>query len=186
MAIDHKQMTLEEFLALAEQQPALEFEDGVVTRKVSPKGKHSLIQVSLAELINGSTRAKRQAIALTELRSSFGGRSYVPDVSVYRWERIPRDDDGTIANDFTEPPDVAVEIVSPEQRVNALIRRCLWYVSHGVAVALLVDPEDESIVVFRAGPSTEALAESDTIDLSDVAPGLSLTVRQVIGSLTLD
>ena len=62
--------------------------------------------------------------AFTELRATFGGHSYVPDVSVYLWERVPLDARGRVANDFVEPPDV--EIVSPEQSVNALVRRCVW------------------------------------------------------------
>ena len=34
MALTEPRMTLEEFLALPEREPALEFEDGVVTQKV--------------------------------------------------------------------------------------------------------------------------------------------------------
>jgi hypothetical protein len=37
-------MTLVEFLALPEEEPALEFADGRVEQKVSPKGKHSGLQ----------------------------------------------------------------------------------------------------------------------------------------------
>jgi Uma2 family endonuclease len=36
-------MTLEQFLALRERKSALEFEDGEVTQKVSPKGPHSAL-----------------------------------------------------------------------------------------------------------------------------------------------
>ena len=41
------------------------------------------------------------------------GASRVPDVAVYRWARIPRDDGGEIKDDFLEPPDIAIEIMSP-------------------------------------------------------------------------
>ncbi len=186
MAISHRQMTLEEFLALPEEKPALEYADGKVTQKVSPQGVHAAIQTLLAEQINVITRPRKLALALAELRSTYGGRSYVPDVAVYRWERIPRDEDGKIADDFSTPPDIAIEIVSPEQRLTPLFRQCLWYVSHGVKVALLIDPEDESVLVFRDGPTTEALGPQDTIDLSAVIPGLTLTVQQVLGSLRVD
>ncbi|MBI2942387.1 MAG: Uma2 family endonuclease, partial [Chloroflexi bacterium] len=144
MVISERQLTIEEFLRLPEDEPALEFEDGRVIQKVSPKGQHSRLQAGLVELFDRFGRPRKLATAFPELRATFAGRSYVPDVAVYRWERIPRTPSGKVANDFFEPPDIVVEIVSPEQSVNALVRRCLWYGDHGVRVALLVDPQDES------------------------------------------
>lgn len=43
MAVLNKRMTLDEFLALPEEEPALEYGEGVVTQKVSPKpiGRYS-------------------------------------------------------------------------------------------------------------------------------------------------
>ncbi len=120
-----RRLTLAEFLRLPEQKPALEFEDGVVTQKVPPRGQHSVLQFSLAERINAFARPRGLAFAFPELRTTFAGASRVPDIAVSRTERIPRLPDGKVANDFLEPPDVAVEIVSPEQRVNQAARRCL-------------------------------------------------------------
>ena len=69
-------MTLDEFLALPEEEPALEFgPDGRVTQKVSPKGKHSTLQGEFIELINGFARARRLALAFPELRTVFGAWS---------------------------------------------------------------------------------------------------------------
>ena len=52
MAITQAQMTLEEFLKLPEEDPPLEFADGKVTQKVSPKAKHSVIEMELANHTN--------------------------------------------------------------------------------------------------------------------------------------
>ena len=100
MAISQQPLTLEEFLKLPEKKPALEFEDGVVTQKVAPKGRHSALQFDLAERFNHFARPLRLARAFPELRTTFGGVSRVPDVAVYRWERIPRDAAGDVADDF--------------------------------------------------------------------------------------
>ncbi len=176
-------MTLEEFLALPEEEPALEFEDGMVTQKVSPKGSHSTLQTWAVEQINVRIRPRKLGLAFTELRASFSGLSRVPDVSVYRWERIPRKANGRIVEDFTEPPDIAIEIASPGQSVNRLIRRCLSFVDAGVLVAVLIDPSDESIVVVRPGRKTNALTAGDTLDLSDIIPDLRLDVAALFESL---
>lgn len=185
MAITERRMTLQEFLDLPEEEVALEFEDGMVTQKVPPMGKHSSLQVEFTELVNRFTRPKRLARAFTELRTTFGGLSRVPDVSVYLWERIPLDDAGRIENHFTEPPDIVAEIVSPGQGVNQLVARCLWYVEHGVQIALLLDPSHESVLLFRPDHTTTALFKGDTIDLTEVLPGFTVTVQQIFDSLTL-
>jgi Uma2 family endonuclease len=177
-------MTLEAFLELPEEKPALELEpDGTVVQKVSPKGKHSALQLAFAEMINAFAKPRRLARAFPELRAVFGGAAYVPDVSVYRWERIPRDASGVVADDFFEPPDVAIEIVSPGQSVNALVRRSVWYVDNGVQVALVVDPDDESILVFRNGQPPLPAEGEGAVDLADVLPGFELTAGQVFASL---
>jgi Uma2 family endonuclease len=132
MATGEKPLTLEEFLALPEEEPTLEYADGVVTQKVSPRTRHSALQFELAERINRIARPRQEARAFPEFRVTFGGVSRVPDLSVFRWDRIPRVADGQLADDVFAPPDIAVEIVSPEQRVSGLVRRCLWYVGNGV------------------------------------------------------
>lgn len=185
MAIVQQHLTLEEFLKLPEEKPALEFEDGLVSQKVSPKGQHSTLQWSICNLLNRLTIERRSAMAFPELRSTYGGHSYVPDVSVYTWDRIPRTADGKVANDFFEPPDIAIEIVSPEQSVNRLIKRCLWYLEHGVRIALLVDPQDESVLLFRPGTGPVPLSGSDRIALDDVLPGFELTVEALFATLKI-
>jgi Uma2 family endonuclease len=185
VAVADQPITLEDFLKLPEKKPALEFEDGRVTQKVSPKGRHSLLQFSLAAYINGFAKPRRVAVAFPELRATYAGQSLVPDVSVYRWDRIPRDEAGRVADDFWEPPDVAIEIVSPQQGVNRLIRRCIRFNEDGVAIALLVDPKDDSVFLFRPNALPQALRGDERIDLTDVVPGFELTVREVFDSLKL-
>jgi Uma2 family endonuclease len=185
MTLLQRRLTLDEFLELPERKPALEFEEGVITQKVSPKGKHSRLQLAFCMMLNRVAEAARRALAFPELRASWNNRSYVPDVSLFRWDRIPRDESGEIANDFFEPPDIAIEIVSPKQSVTPLVRKCVWYVANGVRLALLVDPADRSILLFRPDVAPLALRSDDPIDLQDVLPGLVLTVQQVFDSLKL-
>jgi Uma2 family endonuclease len=180
-----KVLTLEDFLELPEKKPALEFEDGRITQKVSPKGKHSALQYAVAEDFNRFARPLKLARAFPELRVSFAGVSRVPDLSLYRWERIPLDNRGEIADEFGEPPDLVVEIVSPKQTVNTLIRRCLWYVAHGVLIGLLVDSRDRSIILFRPDTLPLALRGDDQLPLDDVLPGIRLSVAGVFASLEL-
>ena len=174
-------MTLNQFLQLPEEKPALEYVDGAVVQKPWPGGKHARLQGELAARFNRPGRA----VALPELQVTFGGRSLVPDVAVYRWARIPRDPDGTIANRFTTPPDIAVEIASPDQSVTQLMRKCVWFVENGSAVALLIDDQDQTVLLFRAGHPTRIIRGDEPIDVADVLPGLKLTAKQLFGALRI-
>lgn len=185
MAITQR-LTLLEFLALPEEEPALELEpDGVVVQKVSPKGRHSRLQLALCDRINQFAEPRHMALAFPELRVVFGGAAYVPDVSVFAWDRIPRTSDDEIADVFEEPPDAAIEIVSPQQSPNAVLRRCVWYVENGVAFALLVDPADRSIVRFEHEHAARVLRGGDAIEFGAVLHGFRLTVDEVFASLRL-
>lgn len=178
-------ITLEEFLKLPEKKPALEFEDGVVIRKVSPKPKHARLQPTMAALFDRFGEPQKLFLAFTEARTTFGGHSYVPDIVVYRWDRIPRDSMGRVGDDFWDPPDVVVEIVSPSQSVNAMVRRCIWYVEIGVKAALMVDAKDDSIIVFKPGEKPRALRAPERLDLASALPGFQVPVAQIFDALTL-
>jgi Uma2 family endonuclease len=186
MAIAHERLSLQEFLGLPEEEPALEFQDGVVTRKVSPQGKHSRLQAALVGHINQFAAPSKLALAFPELRTTFGNASRVPDVAVYRWNRIPRDPDGSVSNAFNEPPDIAIEIISPGQGVTALVRRCLDFIGQGVAVVLLIDVDDRTVMRFERDGRVQALRGSDEVDLSLVAPELRLTAQKIFDFLRLD
>lgn len=183
MVVAHKGLTLEQFLELPEEEPVLEFAEGRVTQKSSPQGQHSRLQPELWRHLEEAGHAGKVAMAFTELRTTYAGASHVPDVAVYRRERVPFDPDGRVANVFLEAPDVAVEIASPDQSVNALVRRCLWYVDNGVSIALVVDPRDESVLAFRPDQPVIAWYGPDHIDVRDMLPDLQLTVAELFSSL---
>ncbi|MBM2810126.1 MAG: hypothetical protein HW416_885 [Chloroflexi bacterium] len=185
MATIQQRMTLDQFLALPEKKPALEFENGEVTQKVPPRGRHSALQEEICALINTLAKPAKLARAFPELRTTYAGFSRVPDIAVYLWDRIPRTANGIVADVFLEPPDIAVEIVSPKQSVNALVRRCTWYVDNGVQIALLVDPDDQSVAVFRPGAEPIVCRGIDEIDLTAVLPGFHLTAGDLFASLML-
>jgi Uma2 family endonuclease len=110
-----KLLTLEEFLNLPETKPASEYIDGQIIQKTMPQGEHSVLQTELSPAINTVLKPQHIARAFSELRCTFGGRSTVPDISVFTWARIPRQENGGVANVFAIAPDWTIEILSPGQ-----------------------------------------------------------------------
>src|SRR5688572_88055 len=137
MAITQRRLTLEEFLRLPEESPALELIDGVVTQKVAPQWLHGWIQGAFVAHINGFAVPRRLAGAFTEIREAFGRDSLVPDIGVYRWGRIPRSATGRLVNAPPIPPDVAIEIISPDQSRAELIEKGRRYLGHGVQIVVI-------------------------------------------------
>ena len=182
MVLARSGLTLEEFLALPEKKPALEYEDGVITQKVSPKFRHGLLQSALVLLFSRAAPPKTIHV-VPEIRFSVRNRSYVPDLGILLWDRAPVGPDGEFEDDLFITPDVAVEIVSPKQSVATLMRKCLWYVANGAKAALLVDPDDKTVFLVRPGGTTQALRGDDPIDLADVLPTFRLTPAELFASL---
>ncbi|MEM9771934.1 MAG: Uma2 family endonuclease, partial [Cyanobacteria bacterium P01_D01_bin.73] len=108
------QISLDEFLARPETEPASEYINGAIAQKPMPKGKHGRLTWLLCSAINAVAEARKIGSASPELRCTFDGRSIVPDVAFFRWDRIPFEDD-EIPNDFLSHPDWIIEILSPEQ-----------------------------------------------------------------------
>ena len=92
-----KSITLAEFLKLPETKPASEYINGQIIQKPMAQGEHSTIQGELIIFINAVLKPQKVARAYPELRCTFGGRSIVPDVAVFTWERIPRKENGRVA-----------------------------------------------------------------------------------------
>ena len=90
------------------------------------------------------------ARAYPELRCTFGDRSVVPDVTVFTWERIPRDQNGEVANIFAIAPDWTIEILSPDQSQTKVVLNILHCLAHGTQMGWLIDPAEKLVFVYFA------------------------------------
>ncbi|MEH2251360.1 Uma2 family endonuclease [Nostoc sp.] len=177
------QLTLEEFLKLPETEPASDFINGEIIQKPMPQGEHSLLQATLCETINRIAKSQKIAYALPELRCTFGGAAIVPDVSVFRWDRIPKTPSGRIVNHFEIHPDWAIEILSLEQRLKKLLSKLLHCSRNGTELGWLINPEDESVLGIFPGQRLELYEGADKLPILEGIE-LELTVEQVFGWLS--
>ncbi len=179
-----RRMTLEQFDKLPLVKPYLELIDGVVQQKVAPKPTHGRLQSMFRERFKTAGEDRGLGMAFTETRFTTPTSAPVPDLVFYLCDRVPFGADGSVPEDFSIPPDVAIEIISPDQRVSELIRKCNWYLENGVRVAILVLLDDGAVLMFRPGQQVKTLEGDEPIDLDDVLPGFELTVAELFGFLT--
>ncbi|MDJ1178010.1 Uma2 family endonuclease [Roseofilum sp. BLCC_M91] len=186
-AVEKRQaISLEEFLASPETKPASEYFNGEVTQKPMPQGKHSILQVELTSAINQQAKSNQLAYALTELRCTFAGRSIVPDIAVIRWQNLPKDEEGEIANRFDRHPDWIIEILSPDQPMTLVMEKILFCLQNGAELGWIIDPQTQSITVFQSGlPKIYRVANGDPEPLP-MLTGLeewTLSVNDIFGWL---
>lgn len=180
-----KQIALEEFLELPETKPASEYTDGQIIQKPMPQGHHSIIQSELGIEISLALRRTGIATAFPELRCTFGDRSIVPNLAVFENSRIPTNE-GQIENVFTIAPDWTIEILSPGQSANKVLKNINHCLAHGAQMGWLIDPEDRSVVISRIDRNSEVIDELNAIlPVPEFARSIELTIEQMFDWLNL-
>ncbi len=181
-----KPLRLDEFLTLPETKPAQEYSNGKITQKAMPQGKHSLIQAELIRAINAISQPQKIAYAFPELRCTFGDRSLVPDVVVLQWGRIPREENGDIANSCLTHPDWTIEIISPNQSYVKVTGNILHCLNYGTELRWLIDPESQSVLIFTPQQQPLLLEDSkDSLPVPNFLAELQLTVGDIFSWLKL-
>ncbi len=175
-----KSLTLEEFLELPETKPASEYIDGAIRQKPMPQGKHSILQRELSFALTAIFKSDKTAQAFPELRCTFGGRSIVPDIAIFRTEHIPRESNGDVANAFNRPPDWTIEILSPNQSHTKVVRNILHCIDHGTEMGWMLDSEEHCIFVYNSDKSVQVL---DDTDIVLPVPEFAQTVQLKVGEI---
>lgn len=173
-------IALEKFLQQPETKPASEFVNGIITQKQSPQGEHSTIQGELITAVNGLCKREHIAWAFPELRCTFGDRSIVPDISVFTWDNIPTNPDGTIANIFTQPPDWAIEILISNQSVNRVVLNILHCLDYGSQMGWLIDPAERLVMIYQPQQQPLAIASPEQML---VVPSFANALQLSLGNL---
>lgn len=178
-----KLLTLDEFLERPEEEPSLEYIDGRIEAKVSPRMKHGVLAVRLTQHLNQFAEPRRLGLAIVELRCTFAGRSIVPDVVFLLEEHIVTDDRGEFVDEVERPPDLHVEILSPDQSVRKSRDKLIHATTNGCPIGWLIDPEKKTIDVYEEGGPPQRLAPDGMLTGDPVLPGYRLPVAEVFGWL---
>ena len=142
---------VDDYLRLTEK-PYREYRDGVLYPKAMPTKLHSIIQWVLVTMLRN-----QGVLAFSELTVRISATKYlIPDVAM--------------ADDFPGPyPTEAVrlccEILSPEDRLGAMLAKCEEYHAWGVPYCWVVDPVKRAAWEYHSGGepvrATEALRAGD-------------------------
>ncbi len=180
-AVKPKVFSIEDFRALPEVKPSLEFFGGRVIQKMSPKLPHSIIQIELGFALLAYAKPIRLGRAYTELRCTFGGSSHVFDLSFFVRDRLPNPTSPVDRVEVATPPDLAIEILSPGQTVGELSRKLRSAIRRGVRLGWLIDEARRNVHVFHPTRKPQVLRGGDVLSGEDVLPGFALPVAELFG-----
>lgn len=171
-----QRLSLEEYLALPEQKPALEYIDGEVVQKPVARRKHWKLAALVAHILLEYQREHGGAAGVEAHVFFEDVRQYrVPD-AVYWAPAKPQGDDRV-----SLPPTLAVEIRSPEQTLEDMQAKARFYITHGVDACLLIDPEDKFVEAHEPGRH-ERLSANGRATFGPM-PGFALSVAELWASL---
>jgi len=166
-------------------EPYLEWLDGVESVAVSPNTPHGVVAMTIAEMIN--RRGGSFGLAMPELHLRLDDRPaqrtvLLPDVAFYRYEALNALDE---ANRLLPnvPPEVIVEVRSPNDRPGFREEKIRRYLAWGCPLVFDVDPLPRSIVAHTKD-GTRTLTVGDSFS-DPVVPWLTFDVREVFERLEL-
>jgi Uma2 family endonuclease len=147
-------------------EPQCEYVDGVLFPKPMPTWEHALLQVWVASLI---MRLFPRFAAGAEVRNKLRETEYrLPDISVDYREK---------ATGYAEQPIyLAVEILSPDERIGKTLAKCELYHDWGVPYCWVLDP-----VQRRAWSYAKGILPKETSTLE--AGEIILTVGEIFSIL---
>jgi Uma2 family endonuclease len=99
-----------------------------------------------------------------------------PDASVICKERLR----GPITRKFFDGvPDLAVEVLSPEDRKRDVAEKVNMWLAHGTRVVWVADPKSMTVTIHRVGVEPLRLGAGDEIRNEPLLPGFVLPLAKV-------
>ena len=171
-------------LGFPETKPPIESFRGRLVPKVSPRRRHGVLQLEIGAILQGWARGRGDVA--TEWRFYLlppKGRwsSLVPDVAYVSYERLPKNAPSAQREKPTIAPDLAIEVLSPNDSKRILDEKIELYLEFGATAVLVVDPDTRSILRIDGRRARTRFCEGATFTDADF-PGLAIDVSALFAA----
>jgi Uma2 family endonuclease len=166
--------TAEELLRMPDDGYRCELVRGEV-RRMSPAGfRHGAVAMQLALALGRHVVDKGLGKVLA---AETGFVLRAPDVAFVAAERL----DGleSPAAFFPGAPDLAAEVVSPQDRFTEVMEKIRDWLRAGCRLVFVIEPEGRTVAVYDDLAHGALLAETDELDGRQVLPGFRMPVREL-------
>ena len=100
-----------------------------------------------------------------------------PDIAFVRRER--EDEVGEIHGYFPGPPDLAIEVISPNDIYREVDEKVQDWLDAGTRMVIVINPRRREVRLHAPQADAIVLIPGDTLDGGDVVPGWRIPVRTV-------
>ena len=100
-----------------------------------------------------------------------------PDVSFVSQERVPPE--GAPEGYWELAPDLAVEVVSPNDTAAEVQSKVQMWLEYGVRLAWVVYPPTRSVVAYRSLKDISTFTAGDNLSGDNVVPGFECAVAEI-------
>jgi Uma2 family endonuclease len=101
-----------------------------------------------------------------------------PDVSFVRTEQLPAGRSPKGYGNFA--PDLAVEIISPTDRLSDVAEKVELYFAHGTRLVWALDPVRRRATVYHPDDTARLLRPDEALDGEDVLPGFTCRLSDIL------
>ena len=173
-----KLVTVDEFAAMP-LEGAWELVDGEMIELSPTAGESGWISAVIVGLLTMHVHQSRLGWVFSNETGFilFDDRQTVraPDAAVVLRTRLAKPPRSFVAM----APDLAVEVLSPSDRMADAMSKVAMYLQAGVRLVWLVDPPSLTVTVFRLDEPPTKLGIGDTLDGGDVLPGFSVPIAEI-------
>jgi Uma2 family endonuclease len=173
-------LTAEELSWLPDDGYRYELVDGRLVKMPPPKPRHGEVAANLAPLYQFVRARGLGEVFLSEVGFRLASNPdtvRAPDVAFIRRARVPTA--GLPVSYWPGAPDLAVEVVSPDDRMSDVRAKAAEWLRYGASLVWVVDPSRRVVIEFRSGQNPVTLDASQALDGHDVVPGFRLGVRDL-------
>lgn len=173
-------ITAEQFSEMSFPDVRTELVDGEVIQMSLPGFEHADICVRIASELNRFVKAQKLGVVVSEMgfvlrRSPDLVRG--PDLAFISKEKL--ETHGRTRKFWQGPPDLAVEVLSPDDRASEVLRKVGEYLDAGARLVCVVDPENRRVSAYRGLNQVRVYGPGDTLSGEDVLPGFSLPLNEI-------
>jgi Uma2 family endonuclease len=182
-----ERLTLEEYSRLYEQEGPFELIDGERRALMPPVALHGLMIRALFRLLDAFCTARALGEVVTEMPfvqvydSNWVKGALVPDVMFFeaiRWQQYINATPDWKSKPFVLIPDLAVEVVSPNDLYTDIQDKVARYTAVGVRLIWVVDPQRSRVTIYE-GEHYRALGQDDTLTGGAVIPDLAIKLSEL-------
>jgi len=180
MAITPKLMTADELLDLPDDGMRHELVRGELRTMAPPGYGHGKLASRIDRRLGPYVETHRLGEVTGEVGFVLSGNPdtvRAPDVAFIMRARLPSPE--SEAGYFRGAPDLAIEIISPNDRYGEVDEKVAEWLAAGARLVFVVNPRRKTVAVHRADGTVSVLGVDDALDGEDVVPGWSLALRDL-------